>query len=105
MRQGLDGYSSPLSSALGIATLIILNKAMNDIMKIVRALEDSGILQKGVTETTKNETKKGGFLTILLLGTLSRSKVCRKFIITKRNVKSWLWKRNGKSCYGNKMNF
>ena len=70
MRQGLDGYSCPLSSAMGIATLIILNKEMNDIMKIVRALEDSGILQKGVTETIKNETKKGGFLTILSLGTL-----------------------------------
>ena len=61
MRQGLDGYSSPLSSALGIATLIISNKEMNDIMKIVRTLEDSGILQKGVTETIKNETKKRGF--------------------------------------------
>ena len=43
--------------------LIISNKEMNDIMKIVHALEDSNILLKGVTKTIKNETKeqKGGF--------------------------------------------
>ena len=44
---------------------------MNDIIKIVQALEDSNILLKGVTETVENETKeqKGGFLS-MLLGTL-----------------------------------
>ena len=31
---------------------------MNDIMKIVQALEDSNILLKGVTKTIKNETKE-----------------------------------------------
>ena len=47
---------------------------MNDIMKIVQALEDSNILLKGVTKTIKNETKeqKGGFLS-MLLGTLGVS--------------------------------
>ena len=47
---------------------------MNDIIKIVQALEDSNILLKGVTNTIKNETKeqKGGFLSILL-GTLAAS--------------------------------
>ena len=47
---------------------------MNDIMKIVQALEDSNILLKGVTRTTENETKeqKGGFLS-MLLGNLSAS--------------------------------
>ena len=41
---------------------------MNDIMKIVQALEDSNILLKGVTKTTKNETKEqiGRFLSMLL---------------------------------------
>ena len=41
---------------------------MNDIMKIVQALEDSNILLKGVTRKIKNETKeqKGGFLSMLL---------------------------------------
>ena len=44
---------------------------MNDIIKIVKALEDSNILLKGVTKTIENETKeqKGGFLS-MLLGTL-----------------------------------
>ena len=41
----------------GTTTSIISNKEMNDIMKIVQAPEDSNILLKGVTETTKNETK------------------------------------------------
>ena len=31
---------------------------MNDIIKIVQALEDSNILLKGVTNTIKNETKE-----------------------------------------------
>ena len=47
---------------------------MNDIMKIVQALENSGILLKGVKKTIKNESKeqKGGFLS-MLLGTLRAS--------------------------------
>ena len=47
---------------------------MNDIMKIIQALEDSNILLKGVTKTIKNEIKeqKGGFLS-MLLGTLGAS--------------------------------
>ena len=47
---------------------------MNDIMKIVQALEDSNILIKGVTKTIKNETKeqKGGILS-MLFGTLGAS--------------------------------
>ena len=47
---------------------------MNDIIKIVQALEDSNILLKGVTKTIKNETKeqKEGFLS-MLLGTLGAS--------------------------------
>ena len=47
---------------------------MNDIMKIVQALEDSNILLKGVTKIIKNETKeqKGGVWS-MLLGTLGAS--------------------------------
>ena len=58
----------------GITTLSISNEEMNDIMKIVQALEDSNILLKGVTKTIKNETKeqKGGFLSTLF-GTLGAS--------------------------------
>ena len=47
---------------------------MEDIIKIVKSLEDSGLLLKGVTETVQNEVKeqKGGFLS-MLLGTLGAS--------------------------------
>ena len=47
---------------------------MNDIMKIIQALENSNILLNGITKTIKNETKeqKGGFLS-MLLGTLGAS--------------------------------
>ena len=41
----------------GTTTLIISNEKMNHIMKIVRALEDSNILVKGITKTIENETK------------------------------------------------
>ena len=54
--------------------LIIEKEDMNDIMKIIKALEDSGILLKGVSKTIKDETKeqKGAFLS-MLLGTLGAS--------------------------------
>ena len=42
----------------GTTTLIISNKEMNDILKIVQALEDSNILLKAVTKKIKNEKKK-----------------------------------------------
>ena len=47
---------------------------MEDIMKIVKSLEESGLLIKGISETIKNETKEqnGGFLP-MLLGTLAAS--------------------------------
>ena len=58
----------------GNTTLIISNDEMKYIIKIVKSLEDSGLLLKGVTETVQNEVKeqKGGFLS-MLLGTLGAS--------------------------------
>ena len=58
---------------LGIK-LIIEEEDMNDIMKIIEALENSGILLKEVSKTIENETKeqRGGFLS-MLLGTLGAS--------------------------------
>ena len=58
----------------GNTTLIISNNEIEDIIKIVKSLEDSGLLLKGVTETVQNEVKeqKGGFLS-MLLGTLGAS--------------------------------
>ena len=55
-------------------TLIISNDEMEDILKIVKSLENSGLLLEGVSETIKNEAKeqKRGFLS-MLLGTLRAS--------------------------------
>ena len=52
----------------GVPTLIISNEEMNDVMKIVKSFEESGLLIKGVSETIKNDAKeqKGGFLGISL---------------------------------------
>ena len=51
----------------GSKTLIISDKEINYILKIVPALEDSNILLNGITKTIENETKqqKRGFLGIL----------------------------------------
>ena len=58
----------------GITILIISNEVTNDIMKIVKSLEQSDLLIKGVSNKNKNEAKerKGGFLG-MLLGTLDAS--------------------------------
>ena len=58
----------------GTTTLIYSNEEMNDIMKIVHAIEDSNILLKGVTKIIKNKTKeqKVEFLS-MLLGSLGAS--------------------------------
>ena len=55
----------------GTTTLIISN---DDILKIVKSLEDSNVLLKGVSETIQHEAKeqRGGFLS-MLLGTLGAS--------------------------------
>ena len=58
----------------GNTTLIISNNDMEDLIKIVKSLEDSGLLLKRVTELVQNEVKerKGGFPS-MLLGTLGAS--------------------------------
>ena len=54
--------------------LVTEQEDMNDIIKIIEALENSGILLKGVSKTIENETKeqRGGFLS-MFLGTLGAS--------------------------------
>ena len=66
-----SGCRHSSSSAPHNTTLILSNDKMNDLIEIVKSLEDSGLLLKGVSETIQNETKelKGGFLS-MLLGTL-----------------------------------
>ena len=64
---------------------------MQDLLKIVKSVEDSGILLDGITETVKNEVKeqKGGFLS-KLLGTLGASfQRTNKELIRQRCYKSW----------------
>ena len=70
----LGSGNRPSSSASHNTTLIISNDEMEDIIKIVKSLEDSGLLLKRVTETVQNKVKeqKGGFLS-MLLGTLGAS--------------------------------
>ena len=64
----------PLESTLHIATLITSNDEMEDIIKMVKFLEDSSLLWKGISQTVQNEAteQKGGFLS-MLLGTLDTS--------------------------------
>ena len=91
-----------------MTTLIISNDEIEDIIKIVKSLEDSGLLLKGVTETVQNEVKeqKGGFVS-MLLGTLAASLLGNLLTVWGINragkgrginragqgdFKSWLWK-------------
>ena len=69
-----SGRRHSSSSTSHNTTLIISNKDMEDLIKIVKSLEDSGLLLKGVTESVQNEVKEqnGGFLG-MLLGTLGAS--------------------------------
>ena len=68
-----DGSIQKKIHGLGVK-LIIEQEDMNDIMKIIEALENSGILLNGVSITIENETKeqRGEFLR-MLLGTLGAS--------------------------------
>ena len=69
----IDGSIQKKMHGSGIK-LITEEEDMKDIMKIIEALENSGILLKGVSKTFENETKeqRGGFLS-MLLGTLGAS--------------------------------
>ena len=67
-----DSSSSALphypSSSASHNNIIISNDEMKDIIKIVKSLEDSGLLFKGVSEIIQNEAneQRGGFLNMLL---------------------------------------
>ena len=58
---------------------------MDDILKIVKSLEDSGVLLKGVSETIQNEAKeqRGGFLSILLGELLYLVIYCQKVYLVR----------------------
>ena len=63
----IDGSIQKKMYGLGVK-LIIEQEDVNDNMKITEALENSGILLKGVCKAIENETKeqRGGFLSMLL---------------------------------------
>ena len=73
-------------------TSVILNKEMDDIMKIFKSLRDSGLLIKGVSKTIKNETheQKGEFLS-MLLGTLGATLL--GYLLTDKEVKTKILRR------------
>ena len=68
------GSGNRHSFSASYTTLIISNNKMEDIIKIIKSLRDSGLFLKGVSKTVENEAnkQKGGFLS-KLLGTLGAS--------------------------------
>ena len=70
----IDGSIKKKMLGSGATTLIISNDEMDDILKIVKSLENSGVLLKSVSKTIQHEAKeqRGGFLG-MLLGTLGAS--------------------------------
>ena len=89
--------------------LIISNDEMKDIIKIVKSLEDSGLLFKGVSETIQNEAKeqRRGFLNMLLdtLGaSLLGNVLAGKEVIAKRQSRGINTAGEGviRAGYGNK---
>ena len=68
------GIHKKILGSGGHTTLILSNNEIEDLIKIVKSLEDSGLLLKGITESVQNEIKeqKGGFIS-MLLGTLGAS--------------------------------
>ena len=83
----------------GNTTLIISNDEIHDIIKIIKSLEDSGLLLKGVNETVQNEAKeqKETFLS-MLLGTLGASLLGN--ILTGREI-NWAGEGVVRAGYGN----
>ena len=69
--QKILGSGNNRHSSSAVHITIISNEEINGIIKVVKSLEDSGLLLKGVTQTVQNEVKeqKGGFVS-MLLGTL-----------------------------------
>ena len=62
------GIHKKILGSRNMTTLIISNDEIEDIIKILKSLEDSGLLLKGVAEAVQNEVKeqKGRFLSMLV---------------------------------------
>ena len=72
----------------GFTTLIISNKDMNDIMKIIKFLEESGLLIKGISETTKNEAKQKTKSTIFKLLRIFRASLLGNLLTGKGAIET-----------------
>ena len=86
-------------------SLITSNNEIEDIIKIIKSLQDSGLLLKGVTETVQDEVKwqKGRFLS-MLLGTLGAS-LLGNLLTGKETYRAGKCKGIVRAGYGNKMDF
>ena len=87
---------------------------MEDMMKIVKSLEDSSLLIKGVSETIQNEAKeqKGWFFSILLgplgaslLGNMLAGKGVNRAGCGSKDVQSKGGKGIIRAGYGSKLDF
>ena len=92
----IDAEIQKKTHGSGTTILIISNKEMDGIMKIVQALEHSNVLLKEVTRTIENKTKeqKGEFL-VMLLGTL-RASFSGNMLAGKGIVKAGYGNKEGK---------
>ena len=112
---GITAAASSIDAAIqkkivgsGTVTLIISNEEMNDIMKIVQALEDSNVLLKEITKTIENEIKKTRRIFRNLIGTL-RASLLGNMLTGKGIVRAGYGNEEGKEIlmddYGSKMDF
>ena len=65
----IDGSIKKKMFGSGTTTLIISNDETDDILKILKSLQDSNVILKGVSKTIQHEAKeqRGGFLSMLLV--------------------------------------
>ena len=114
----MQEYIKKILGSSNNTILIIPNNEMKHIIEIVKSLEDSGLLFKGVSETIQNDAKeqRGGFLSMLLgmLGTSLQGNilagkginraggVIRELVMEIKKVKKITTKRQD---YENKMHF
>ena len=65
----IDGSIKKKMFGSGTTTLIISNDETDDILKILKSLQDSNVILKEVSETIQHEAKeqRGGFLSMLLV--------------------------------------
>ena len=88
----VDGSIKKKMLGSGTTTLISSNNEMNDIIKIVKPLEDSGVLLKGISKKIQHEAKeqKGGFLVNVIRN--SRCFIVRNFIYQWKGCYTCRWR-------------